>query len=265
MTGYYPTQSTSGDAPAGNSHHPATRSSPFYPMPTRVDTMVQPTSYQSYDTQYSSEGRTSHSQDHSPSPSQPTSYPSLLTSPQSDPSYSYPAPNQLQPRQSMPLPADHQWPPSHVPSNRNVSDPTPVTYHHNYADSQSQIYSPVVVSSSNHSQASNPTSLTQPSSLGEAPPYQHCPLYPPTDGPSFSVSQHSQPTRARGKRTARIHPYPESGRKTGKKVSPSSEQPVASSSRVTLDSPPPPTAPRGKHKHLTKVSALNQTLPIIVD
>jgi len=262
VTGYYSTQSTPGDAPVGNSHH---RSSPFYQMPTRVDTMVQPTNYQSYDTQYPSEGQTSYPQDHSPSPSQPTNYPSLLTSPQSDPSYSHPIPNQLQSRQSIPVPGDHQWPPPHVPSNSTVPDPIPVAYHHNYADSQSQVYSPVVVSSGNSGQSSTPTSSTQPSSFGEAPPYQPCPSYPPTDGPSFSVSHHSLPTRVKGKRAGRIHPYSDSGRKPGKKVSLSNERPVASSSRVTLDPPPPPTAPRGKRKHQTLVSVPDQALLIVVD
>ena len=250
----------------GDSHHSTTRSSPFYPMPTRVDTMVQPANYQPYDTQYSTEGRASYSQDHSPSPSQPTNYPSLLTPTRSDPSYSHPVSNQQQSRQSMPLPVDHQWPPPHVPSNRSVSDPTSAAYNHNYADSPTHIYSPVVASSGNPGRASDPTSLTQrPPSLGEVPPYQSCPPYPPTDGPSFSVPQQSQPTRVKGKKVAQFHPYPESGRKTGKKVFPSDAQPVASSSRVTLDPPPPPTAPRGKSKHQTQVSAPNQAMPIVVD
>jgi len=255
-TGYYSTQSTPGDAPV-DSHHPTTRSSPFYPLPTQIDTTVQPISYQ-YDAQYSSGGQTSYSQDHSPSPSQPPNYTSLLTSPQSDPSYSHHAANPPTSRQSVPLPVSHQWPPAHATSNRSVSDPTSVMYHHNYVDPQSQVYPPVAVSSRNPGQVSSSTSSTQQSSsLGEAPPYQPYPQYPSTDGPAFSISQPSQPTRAKGKGAARINPYPMSGRKTGKKVSTSDEQPVASSSRVTLDPPPPPTAPSGKRKEQTQVSAPN--------
>lgn len=246
----------------GDNHQPATRSSPFYPLPTQIDTTVQPINYQSYDAQYSSGGQTSYSQDHSPSPSQPTSYTSLLTPPQSDP-YPHPTLNPPTTRQSAPLSANHQWPSAHATSNRSVSDPT--TYHHNYPDPQSQIYSPVVVSSGNPGQASDPTSLTrQPSSLGETSPYQPYPQYPPTDDPSFSISRRSQPTQAKGKGTIRIHPYPVSGRKTGKKVSLSDEQPVASSSRVTLDSPPPPTAPSGKRKEQTKVSAPNRARRLVL-
>jgi len=258
-TGYYQsTQSSPGDSSAGGSHHhPTSPSSPYYSAPTQVDTSVQPIGFQSYGAQYSTGRRISYSQGHSPTSQQPANYHSLLTTSQSGPSYSHPPPT--------PLSVDLQWSLLHAQSNRSVSDSTPVTYSHNYADSQPPIYPTVVVSSGNLGQAPNPSSLPQPpSSLGGAPPYQSSPPYPPADSPSFSVPQPARQTRAKGKKAARSHPYPESGRKIGKKVSPLGEQPMASSSRIT-SVPPPQTARGGKCKEQSQVSVPNQEVLIVVD
>ena len=260
MTGYYPPpQYTIRDASVGDGHHPLPGSSPSYVMQTPAGVTVQPASYQQYDTHYSSDRRTSFSQSHSPTPPQPMTYPPLPSPPRSESSYSYSDPSLLPPGRPASLQAvcqiDGQWHLPHVPSNRSVSNPTPVTDSPPYAESQSPVHFPVPVPFGDPGQAPDPLSLVPSLSLGGASSYQPP---PPGSGPSFPEPQlPPQPTPARRngptKKKARAErnvsaerakvirnpPYPQSGRGMGKKSFPSDGQPVASSSRVTLDSPSP--------------------------
>ena len=244
-TGYYPlTQPTQVDTSAGGTSHPTACSSPFYPMPTQVDLTVQPSSYQSlsYNTQYSSNRRPSAPQVHSPTPQQPTNYPSVVSSSGSDSSYSHPGPSPLQLRRPASPPVNLQRPQPQIPFNR-IPDTVSVTLPQDFVDPHPPMYSPVVASPTGPGQASLAQS---PPSLGEVPPYLSADSYPRSDGPSFPIPEpFLQPAEAKGKKAMRNHPYPRSGQKTGKKASLPNELLKASSSRITLDTPAPPAA-RGK-------------------
>ena len=262
MTGYYPPpQETLGNTSAEAGRHPTAGSSPFYVMPTQ-DTVVQPASYQPYDVQHSSDGRASFSQFHSPTPQPPITYNPLSSSPRSDSSYSQHESSLLPPggpaSLQLNLQIDSQWHLPHDTSSHSASNPTPVTNSPHYADSQSPIRFPVPVYFDNPDGVPTPApSAEPPSSLGEVSSYQPTSPYLPGNGPSFPVPQlPPQPAIAKGKaptkrgaptdrnvsaeKKVRSPPYSRSERKT-RKVSPSDEQPVASSSRNTLDTPPPLT------------------------
>jgi len=269
VTGYYHTpRRTPGDASAGNVYHHATQPSPTYVLPTHANTRVQTVSYQQHDIQYSSARRASFPQLQSPTPQQPTNFPFLPTPPRTNSAYSHPGTSPSQLGQHPSLPMSSQWPPPRDRSSSGASNSTPVTYPHSYADSQSPIYPPGVVSSGNPGQAPDPASSAQlPSSLG-AHPYQPVHPYLPTNNPPFPVSQPPpSPAPAKGKGVVRNHPYPQSGRQT-RRISPSEQPPVASSSRTTLDMSPPesPRASRDKKgEDRTLVSAPTRTLWITND
>jgi hypothetical protein len=257
---YYPSpRPTPGDNSVGDRQYPTASSSPYYVTQAQTGPTVQPANYP-FDIQYMNGRRPSLPQIYSPTPQQPNNYLYPL-SPRSSSAYSHPGASPLRLGRHASPPVSSQWSPPHGLSNGGTSNPTPVIHPHNYADSQSPIYSPTVVSAGGSGQAPSPSSLVQlPSSLGETSPDS----YSSNGGPSFPVARTPRSAPGKGKKAARDHPYPQSNRKTAKNVSPSNGPPVASTSRVTLDTSPP-EAHCTKRKGGTPVSAPIEALRIIVD
>lgn len=266
MTQYYPSpRYTPGDTSA---RHHIDRSSPVYPMGQQDNTTIQPTRHQPHTMNYPGNRRPSFPHLHAPTPHQPIDYTSLPSPPRSNSSYSHTGTSPQRLGHQMPLPVVSQWSPSLGQSSRNTSNSTTATHPHSDPGSGSPIYPLGVVPYDGPSQAPYLTPSTQlPSYLGETSSY---PPYPPSnvpgDGPRFPEPQlHHEPVPVRGERARRSHPYPKTNRQTRRKVPRSDESPVASGSSVTLDMLPR-RAVRGKRQtSQTIVSALTQTLLIIVD
>jgi hypothetical protein len=123
--------------------------------------------------------------------------------------------------------------------SRSVSNPTPITRPNSNPELLSHMYPPALPPSNNPSQVPNFAPYSQSSlDVGNPSPTNYSPAYIPNGGPSFPEPQlPTQPTGTKRKRDSRSSPQPESGRRTKRRVAPSGEQPVASSSRVTLDTP----------------------------
>ena len=220
--------------------------SPFYRMDTQNGTAIQPVRHQQQYIQYSDGRRASltHLNFHSPVPRQATDYLSALSPTRSE-SFSPSEAGSAHPESS---PQRVSFPRPRVPSDRSSrsgSNPVPVTRPNSHPQSLSQIYDPFFPPSINPSQPPILAPYAQPPwNVGGTSPTGYIHTSPPSSGPSFPEPQHlAQPTRPKRKRETQTSPSPQPHRSKRKKVLPAEEQPVASSSRVTLDTPSDVSAP----------------------
>ena len=243
--------------------------SPFYPINAQIGGVTRPAGHQQ-DGRYVDNRRFSCPHLHSPTPQQHNCLP-ILSPTRSSPSYTPSEAGSGHFEQPSPQGVSSAWP--HVPydlHNRHISNPTPSTRPHSAVEPQSQIYPPFLPSSN---QPPNPAPYTQvPPYLGSASSDHHVPAYPSDDAPSFPEPQLPTQT-ARGKRKRETQsspePEPQPSKRKRKRVPRFGGQPVASSSRVTLDTPSPQEphlAARGKgRKSDDPVSAPTQVLRTIVN
>lgn len=228
-----------------------------FPQPALHGTTMQPTGYQHH---YFSDGRHLFMQPHAPIP-QHAGYACLPSPPRSDSSHSHYGTGLVQHEQPMPHRVS-------VQPNRSAPNPPPVAQPHSNTNSQAQIPTPFSAPSDNPDYTFNPSSYGQSASyLGITPPDQRVPSYPPNNGLSFPEPQ--PPAQLKRKR-ARGSPGVQSGREKRKRDSRSNEPPVASSSRVTLDEPPPqepsaPTARKKGRKPQTEVNIPARPMWTIID
>ena len=200
--------------------------SPFY-MPTNTQCGPTPTQPPGHYPPGAHHRRSSLRQYHSPSPGQPTSYMYLPSPARSDTSYSPSETGSVhtdQPSFHFPIPQ-----PSYHISNRRFSI-RPLSndgQHH-------QFYAPLPSTST---QAPDPYAQV-PTHLGSAPP--EIPQYQINDFSQFLEPQFPpQPAQEERKRKHRGTPYPQTNRQKRTMALRHEEEPVASSSRVTLDAPSP--------------------------
>ena len=166
-------------------------------------------------------------QTYAPTP-RPAGHPSLPSPPRTDSSHSQRRTDliQTQPDQSTSRRVSFQ-------SNRSSPNPFPVAQPHGNAITQPQ--NPFFPAPPNNPSYSNPQSNDQLQPfLGIAPPDQPILPYSPYEG---LPSPEAQPSAQAKRKRARYSPEIESHRQKRQCVSPPNQQPVASSSRVTLDTP----------------------------
>ena len=202
-------------------------------VPQHVGSMSQSTSHQQHYIHHPGDVRHSFMQPHAPTP-QPAGYLFLPSPPRTSSSHSHSGTGLGQPDQ---------------PSSRRVSfqsncSTPPIPQHHSDPNLQPQNYSPYSPQSNGPYHPYNLSSYgQQPSYPGMPPHNQRFAPYPRNDGPSFSESQ----PLARGKRKrSQGSPDIQSSRGKRKPVSRSGQRPLASSSRVTLDTPLPQDPPSRK-------------------
>lgn len=211
-------------------------------------TMQFPTYQQQYNHR-ANHGRHSSTQPYAPTP-QPAGYGNLPSPPRTNSSHSHYGPGLVQPEQ----------PPSRrvsFQSDRSSPNPLPAPQPRSDINLQSQIHHDFLAPPPNNFiyPFTGPSPYGQSTSyLAMAPPDQ--PIYPnpPNNDPSFPKSRPSvQVKRKRVRGSSSPDPQPNQKRKS---ISSSSQQPVASSSRVTLDAPSPRTTRKKRDKHQTPVSTL---------
>lgn len=238
--------------------NPTSYRPPLFPqLGPHVGTMAQSTGYRPPYIHIAADGRYYYA----PTP-QHAGYASLPSPPRTNSSHSHYGPGMVQPEQPGSRRVSFQ-------SDHSTSNPLPVSQSLDDLNSQNQLYLPFSAPPNNSLYAFNPSSYGQPASYpGMAHPDHNIPQYPPNDAPSLPESQ-PPPARAKRKR-ARSSPDPQPNPRKKKVVPRSDEQPVASSSRVTLDTPSPrepsPSTTRKKAgKPQTAVSTPSRTLRVIVD
>lgn len=253
-----------GDVSVVNRRRPSVPS-PFYPM---IGGVTRPMGHQQ-DGQHVDNRRPSCPQLYSPTPQQ-YNYLSILSPTRSSSSYSPSEAGSGHFEQISAQGVSSAWP--HVPydpRNRHTSNPTPSTRPHSAVEPQSH-YPPFLPPSN---QPPNPAPHAQvPLYLGTVPSDHRISAYPPDDAPSFPEPQlPSQTARGKRKRETQSSPEPEPqpSKRKRKRVPRFGEQPVASSSRVSPDTPSPqepyPAARGKKRKSDDPVSAPPQVLRAIID
>ncbi|KAF9789372.1 hypothetical protein BJ322DRAFT_531986 [Thelephora terrestris] len=227
-----------GDITAVNgSRHTVT--SPFYPTNAQDSrTLTQPVTHRRQEVEYSTRGDPLPiPQFHTPTPRQATNSLYIPSPTRSDSSSSPFEAGSAHPELNWPRRVSIAVP--YLRHSRSISNPTPIARPNSNPELLSQMYPPALPSPNNPSQVPNFAPYSQSSlDVGNPSPTHYSPAYIPNGGPSFPEPQlPSQPTGTKRKRDSRSSPHPESGRQAKRRAVSSGEQPVASSSRVTLDTP----------------------------